>query len=51
MTIESNSMTAQALNIMNENKIQCLFVCDTSTTQKEPIGLIRVLDLLRIGTA
>jgi signal-transduction protein with cAMP-binding, CBS, and nucleotidyltransferase domain len=40
-------MTAEALNLMQERKIQCLFVCD----DKQPVGLIRVLDLLRIGTA
>jgi arabinose-5-phosphate isomerase len=46
-TITGREMTAEALNLMQERKIQCLFVCD----DKQPIGLIRVLDLLRIGTA
>ena len=50
-TILSSKLTAEALNIMNENKIQCLFVCDDKQTAKKPIGLVRVLDLLRIGTA
>ena len=50
-TIASRKLTAEALNIMNENKIQCLFVCDAEDSPQEPIGLVRVLDLLRIGTA
>lgn len=50
-TILSNKLTAEALNIMNENKIQCLFVCDDGQEAKKPTGLVRVLDLLRIGTA
>ena len=50
-TILSSKLTAEALNIMNANKIQCLFVCDDKQTAKKPIGLVRVLDLLRIGTA
>ena len=51
LTIESSKLTAEALHIMNENKIQCLFVRDTDDEHPKPIGLIRVLDLLRIGTA
>jgi arabinose-5-phosphate isomerase len=50
-TIASRKLTAEALNIMNENKIQCLFVCDAAEHPKNPVGLVRVLDLLRIGTA
>ena len=46
-TISGDKLTAEALSLMQEKKIQCLFVCDGDT----PIGLIRVLDLLRIGTA
>ena len=47
LTIEGNKMTAEALSLMQEHKIQCLFVC----TADKPVGLVRVLDLLRIGTA
>ncbi len=47
LTIAGNRLTAEALHLMNEMKIQCLFVCENGT----PIGLVRVLDLLRIGTA
>ena len=47
LTITGDKMTAEALSLMQEHKIQCLFVCDGP----KPVGLIRVLDLLRIGTA
>ena len=47
LTIEGNKMTAEALSFMQEHKIQCLFVCAAD----KPVGLVRVLDLLRIGTA
>jgi len=46
-SITRDSMAAEALQIMNTDSIQCLFVCEGG----KPIGLIRVLDLLRIGTA
>ena len=46
-TITGDKLTAEALNLMQDRKIQCLFVCEES----KPIGLIRILDLLRIGTA
>ena len=46
-TISTDMLTAEALNIMNEASIQCVFVC----SDKKPIGLVRILDLLRIGTA
>ena len=46
-TIGGDKLTAEALSLMQESKIQCLFVCE----QGLPIGLVRVLDLLRLGTA
>lgn len=45
--ISGDKMTAEALSLMQESKIQCLFVCDGH----KPTGLIRILDLLRLGTA
>jgi arabinose-5-phosphate isomerase len=46
-TISTDMLTGEALNVMNEASIQCVFVC----SDKKPIGLVRILDLLRIGTA
>ena len=46
-TIRGDKLTAEALSLMQELKIQCLFVSDDGT----PKGLVRVLDLLRLGTA
>ncbi len=46
-TIGGDKLTAEALSLMQENKIQCVFVCENGL----PIGLVRVLDLLRLGTA
>lgn len=46
-TITGDKLTAEALSLMQDRKIQCLFVCE----QGKPVGLIRILDLLRIGTA
>ena len=46
-TIGSDKLTAEALSLMQDNKIQCVFVCENGL----PIGLVRVLDLLRLGTA
>ena len=46
-TISGDKMTAEALSLMQGSKIQCLFVCD----EGKPIGIIRILDLLRLGTA
>ncbi len=45
--ISGDKMTAEALSLMQESKIQCLFVCE----EGKPTGLVRVLDLLRLGTA
>ena len=46
-TITGDKLTAEALSLMQDKKIQCLFVCEGG----KPTGLIRILDLLRIGTA
>ena len=45
--ISGDKMTAEALSLMQESRIQCLFVC----AEGKPTGLVRVLDLLRLGTA
>ena len=47
LTIGGDKLTAEALSLMQRKGIQCLFVCE----QGLPIGLVRVLDLLRLGTA
>ena len=47
LTISRGMLTAEALSIMNDASIQCVFVC----SDNKPIGLVRILDLLRIGTA
>ena len=47
VTIPANVVSGEALQIMNDRKIQCLFVCENDT----PIGLVRILDLLQIGVA
>lgn len=46
-TINGDKLTAEALSLMQEKKIQCVFVCEDA----KPVGLVRILDLLRIGTA
>lgn len=46
-TITGDKLTAEALSLMQEKKIQCVFVCEDA----KPVGLVRILDLLRIGTA
>jgi arabinose-5-phosphate isomerase len=45
--IGGDKLTAEALSLMQETRVQCLFVC----AQSKPTGLVRVLDLLRLGTA
>ena len=47
VTISPNLVSGKALQIMNDRNIQCLFVCKNDT----PIGLVRILDLLKIGVA
>ena len=47
VTISPDLVSGEALKIMNDRKIQCLFVCENDT----PIGLVRILDLLQIGVA
>lgn len=47
ITIKSDCLAGEALVIMRERKIQCLFVCEN----KKPIGLVRFLDLLEKGVA
>lgn len=46
-TIEAGMIAAEALSIMNENKIQGLFIC----AQGDAIGFLHLHDLLRLGTA
>jgi len=47
-TVPPDMMAAQALAIMNENKITVLVVVDTAGA---PIGLLRIHDCLRAGVA
>ena len=44
-TVSDNMLAAEALAVMNDNKIQSLFICEGS----KPIGLIHLHDLLRAG--
>ncbi|MGI9439779.1 MAG: KpsF/GutQ family sugar-phosphate isomerase [Parvibaculales bacterium] len=45
--ITGDKMSGEALRIMNDNNIQCLFVCENN----QPEGLVRILDLLKLGVA
>jgi arabinose-5-phosphate isomerase len=47
LTVSPAILAAEALKIMNSASIQCVFICKN----KKPLGLVRILDLLRIGTA
>ena len=47
VTIPADLVSGEALQIMNDRNIQCLFVCK----DEKPIGLVRILDLLKIGVA
>lgn len=47
MTIHSGMLCAEVLGLMNNTKIQSLFVCDKT----KPIGFVHLHDLLRLGTA
>jgi arabinose-5-phosphate isomerase len=47
-TIDAEEMAEKALFIMEEFRIQMLFVVDTqSANPKQPIGLIHLQDLLK----
>lgn len=47
VTISADLVSGEALQIMNDRNIQCLFVCK----EEKPEGLVRILDLLKIGVA
>ena len=47
LTIGEEALAAEALAVMNQNKIQNLFICSDS----KPLGLIHLHDLLRLGVA
>lgn len=47
-TVPTNMMAAQALAVMNDNKITVLVVVDAAGA---PVGLLRVIDCLRAGVA
>lgn len=47
-TISPDALAQEALRVMNDKKISCLFVVDD---QNLPIGLIRIHDCLRAGVA
>ncbi len=44
---QSNVMAQEALRLMNEWKVACLFVVEDGT----PVGIIRLHDILRAGAA
>ena len=44
--INENELIANALRIMNKNKITCLFVTKNKS-EKKPIGIIHIHDCLR----
>ncbi len=46
-SMQQRALAAEALALMNKEKIQCLFICEAN----KPVGFIRILDLLRIGAA
>ncbi|NRB03098.1 MAG: KpsF/GutQ family sugar-phosphate isomerase [Rhodobacteraceae bacterium] len=46
-TISPSTLASEAVRLMNERKITCLFV--TEDGRKDPIGLIHIHDCLRIG--
>ena len=46
-TLGQDALAADALRLMNDSHIQCLFVCEAG----RPVGLVRILDLLHIGIA
>lgn len=46
VTVKANTLGSTALSIMNENKINCLFVVEDNL---KPIGIIHIHDLLRAG--
>jgi arabinose-5-phosphate isomerase len=48
-TISSEALAEQAVAVMNEYKITCLFVCDPS--DKVPLGILHIHDCLRAGIA
>jgi arabinose-5-phosphate isomerase len=44
-TVSDTMLAAEALAVMNDNKIQSLFICEAS----KPIGFVHLHDLLRAG--
>lgn len=48
-TIASNSMAEEAVAIMNERKITCLFVVDPEAKDGVARGLLHIHDCLRVG--
>ena len=44
--ISKDSLVLDALSIMNNNKITCLFVVE-KTKEKSPIGIVHIHDCLR----
>ncbi len=48
ITLESSINVADALNLMNKNKITSVFISD-SNNSKAPIGIVHLHDCLRLG--
>ncbi len=47
-TIAPDALAEQAVGIMNQRKITCLFVTETAES-KTPVGLLHIHDCLRVG--
>lgn len=48
-TVSKDTLAAEALNIMENNKINALVVTDAATENNRPVGVINMHDLLRAG--
>ena len=44
--VNKNILVGEAINIMNENQITSLFICE----KNQPIGIVHIHDLLRLSS-
>ncbi|MGF1609059.1 MAG: SIS domain-containing protein [Kiloniellales bacterium] len=49
LTIHGAALVAEALGVMNNHKIHCLFVVDETAAGTQPIGIVRIHDCLHAG--
>jgi arabinose-5-phosphate isomerase len=47
LTIRANALAAEAVRVMNERSITCLFVVESG----KPVGIVRLHDCLKAGVA